>query len=178
MAETVMLLDEAEAVDHKALIDVLLRDLQHGAVLGHLEKLGVHRVAQLGVALEEADGVLLGGDGLIQDHIVALVAGDLELGDAEVGGDGVHAALLELHEAGVIVRQLHDLLEGGLERLVGVDSVHGRGGSLRHHALAGEVGEVEAHVYGGTFKSASKVAILVGNDNTGGDGGIEGDPLG
>lgn len=38
--------------------------------------------------------------------------------------------------------------------------------------IAGEVGEVEAHVYGGTFKSASKVAILVGNDNTGGDGGI------
>lgn len=38
--------------------------------------------------------------------------------------------------------------------------------------IAGEVGKVEAHVYGGTFKSASKVAILVGNDNTGGDGGI------
>ena len=37
MAETVMLLDEAEAVDHKALIDVLLRDGEHRAVLGHFE---------------------------------------------------------------------------------------------------------------------------------------------
>ncbi|WP_308754679.1 hypothetical protein [uncultured Anaerotruncus sp.] len=46
--------------------------------------------------------------------------------------------------------------------------------SCAHYAIyiAGEVGEVEAHVSGGTFKSASKVAILVGNDNTGGDGGI------
>ena len=47
MAETVMLLDEAEAVDHKALIDVLLRDGEHRAVLGHFEELGVHGVAQL-----------------------------------------------------------------------------------------------------------------------------------
>ena len=54
-----LLFDEAQAVEHETLIDVLLRDLQHGAVLGHLEELGVHRVAQLGVALEEADGVLL-----------------------------------------------------------------------------------------------------------------------
>ena len=46
-----MLLDEAEAVDHKALIDVLLRDGEHRAVLGHFEELGVHGVAQLGVAL-------------------------------------------------------------------------------------------------------------------------------
>ena len=72
-----MLLDEAEAVDHKALIDVLLRDGEHRAVLGHFEELGVHGVAQLGVALEEADGVLLGGEGLVEDNIVAVVVRDL-----------------------------------------------------------------------------------------------------
>lgn len=38
--------------------------------------------------------------------------------------------------------------------------------------IAGETGEVEAHVYGGTYQSAGYSAVLCGNDNTGGDGGI------
>ena len=38
--------------------------------------------------------------------------------------------------------------------------------------IAGEYGEVEAHVYGGTYQSAGYSAVLCGNDNTGGDGGI------
>ena len=47
-----------------------------------------------------------------------------------------------------------------------------RNGSTAFYALyvAGESGEVECNVYGGTFQSASKVAALIGN-NTQGDGG-------
>lgn len=45
-------------------------------------------------------------------------------------------------------------------------------GSSAHYALyiAGESGEVECDVYGGTFTSASKVAAYIGN-NVSGDGG-------
>ena len=37
--------------------------------------------------------------------------------------------------------------------------------------IAGEYGDVEAHIYGGTF-SSPRYAGYIGNDNTGGDGGI------
>ncbi len=51
-------------------------------------------------------------------------------------------------------------------------AVHGSGPS--HYALyvAGERGDSKAVVTGGTFRSVSKTAVLVGNDNTNGDGGI------
>lgn len=35
--------------------------------------------------------------------------------------------------------------------------------------IAGESGEVESHVYGGTFTSASKYAVYIGNSNDGGE---------
>ena len=38
--------------------------------------------------------------------------------------------------------------------------------------IAGEDEDVKCVVYGGTFKSVSKTAALIGNDNTNGDGGI------
>ena len=38
--------------------------------------------------------------------------------------------------------------------------------------IAGERGVVNATITGGTFKSATRVAVSVGNDNTGGDGGL------
>ena len=38
--------------------------------------------------------------------------------------------------------------------------------------IAGERGQVSATISGGTFKSATRVAVNVGNDNTGGDGGL------
>ena len=51
---------------------------------------------------------------------------------------------------------------------------HTPNGSASYYALyiAGEEGEVEAHISGGTYTSAYQVAVLCGNDNTGGDGGI------
>ena len=51
---------------------------------------------------------------------------------------------------------------------------HGTKGEYSFYALyiAGEEGEVEAHIYGGTYTAAYRVAVLCGNDNTGGDGGI------
>ena len=51
---------------------------------------------------------------------------------------------------------------------------HGTNGEYSFYALyiAGEEGEVEAHIYGGTYTAAYRVAVLCGNDNTGGDGGI------
>ena len=51
---------------------------------------------------------------------------------------------------------------------------HGTKGEYSFYALyiSGEEGEVEAHIYGGTYTAAYRVAVLCGNDNTGGDGGI------
>ena len=51
---------------------------------------------------------------------------------------------------------------------------HGTNGEYSFYALyiAGEEGEVEAHIYGGVYTAAYRVALLCGNDNTGGDGGI------
>ena len=51
---------------------------------------------------------------------------------------------------------------------------HTPNGSASYYALyiAGEEGEVEAHISGGTYTSAYQVAVLCGNDNPGGDGGI------
>lgn len=51
---------------------------------------------------------------------------------------------------------------------------HTSDGSASFYALyiAGEEGEVEAHISGGTYTSAYRVAVSCGNDNTGGDGGI------
>ena len=48
-------------------------------------------------------------------------------------------------------------------------AAHGSGPS---HYVAGERGDSKAVVTGGTFRSVSKTAVLVGNDNTNGDGGI------
>ncbi len=47
--------------------------------------------------------------------------------------------------------------------------IHGTGPAFYALYVAGEVGQVEAHIYGGTFISISKVAALIGNDNDGGD---------
>ena len=47
--------------------------------------------------------------------------------------------------------------------------IHGTGPAFYALYIAGEVGQVEAHIYGGTFTSVSKVAALIGNDNDGGD---------
>ncbi len=51
---------------------------------------------------------------------------------------------------------------------------HSDNGAYSFYALyiAGEAGEVDAHISGGTYQSKSKVAVLAGNDNTDGDGGI------
>ena len=63
-------------------------------------------------------------------------------------------------------------MRGGESQTVGCE--HSAVGKYSFYALyiAGEVGMVEAHIYGGTYTSASQVAVLCGNDNTGGDGGI------
>ncbi len=49
-------------------------------------------------------------------------------------------------------------------------AVHGGNSAFYALYIAGESGQVTCHVYGGTFTSASKVAVYVGN-NTPGDGG-------
>ncbi len=63
-------------------------------------------------------------------------------------------------------------VRGGEFQTVGCE--HSAAGEYSFYALyiAGEVGMVEAHIYGGTYTSASQFAVLCGNDNTGGDGGI------
>ena len=54
---------------------------------------------------------------------------------------------------------------------------HSDHGNVSHYALyiAGESDVSSAVVNGGTFTSAYRTAVLIGNDNTGGDGGINAD---
>lgn len=63
-------------------------------------------------------------------------------------------------------------VKGGTFQTVGCE--HSAAGAYSFYALyiAGEDGPVEAHISGGSYTSASRVAVLCGNDNTGGDGGI------
>lgn len=63
-------------------------------------------------------------------------------------------------------------VKGGTFKTVGCE--HSAEGAYSFYALyiAGEVGVVEAHISGGSYESASRVAVLCGNDNLGGDGGI------
>ena len=51
---------------------------------------------------------------------------------------------------------------------------HSESGATAFYAIyiAGETGNATASIYGGTYTAASKAAIMVGNDNQGGDGGI------
>lgn len=49
---------------------------------------------------------------------------------------------------------------------------HGNNTAFYALYIAGERGVVDATISGGTFKSATRVAVSVGNDNTGGDGGL------
>lgn len=51
-------------------------------------------------------------------------------------------------------------------------TVHGGGSAFYPIYIAGETDKATATINGGTYISASKVAIFVGNDNTNGDGGI------
>ncbi len=59
-------------------------------------------------------------------------------------------------------------IHNGKFETVGCD-VHGVNSAWYALYVAGESGEVETHVYGGTFKSASKYAMLIGNKNDGGE---------
>ncbi len=65
-------------------------------------------------------------------------------------------------------------IKSGSYKTVGC-SVHGT--KTAHYALyvAGENCDSKAIVTGGTFESASKTAVMIGNDNTNGDGGINAD---
>lgn len=61
---------------------------------------------------------------------------------------------------------------GGTFQTVGCE--HSEEGQYSHYAIyiAGESGNATASIHGGTFTAVSKAAIMVGNDNQGGDGGI------
>lgn len=79
-------------------------------------------------------------------------------------------------------------VQGGFSTSAGYSEIHGGtfktvscekhpGGSSAFYALyiAGEDEDVKCVVYDGYFESVSQTAALIGNDNTGGDGGINAD---
>ena len=92
-------------------------------------------------------------------------------------------------DANLVIKEENDSVkvtgvQGGLAVVGGTASVHGGNyttvacsvhdtGSSAHYALyiAGEDYPVVADIMGGTYTSASKVAAVFGNENTGGDGG-------
>lgn len=75
-------------------------------------------------------------------------------------------------QGGLAINNGYAEVKGGNFQTVACE--HSSIGAYSFYALyiAGEEGKVEAHISGGTYTSASKVAVLCGNDNTGGDGGI------
>ncbi|MFR7987148.1 MAG: S-layer homology domain-containing protein [Anaerotignum lactatifermentans] len=87
-------------------------------------------------------------------------AGDLYFNDGKV--TGVQGAL-------AINNGYAEVKNGTFET---VTCEHGNDTAFYALYIAGERGVVDATISGGTFKSATRVAVSVGNDNTGGDGGL------
>lgn len=87
-------------------------------------------------------------------------AGDLYFNDGKV--TGVQGAL-------AINNGYAEVKNGTFET---VTCEHGNNTAFYALYIAGERGVVDATISGGTFKSATRVAVSVGNDNTGGDGGL------
>lgn len=92
-------------------------------------------------------------------------SGKLHITDANV--TGVQGALA--------INNGYAVVDGGNYRTVGC--VHDNGGTPGLYSfyalyIAGEEGKVEAHINGGTYNAIYRSAVLAGNDNTGGDGGI------
>lgn len=75
-------------------------------------------------------------------------------------------------QGGLAINSGYAEVKNGTFKTTGCE--HSSTGQYSFYALyiAGEVGQVEAHISGGTYTSVSRAAILCGNDNTGGDGGI------
>ena len=125
----------------KPLVNIFFGNAHHRTVLSDGKQLFVHGVAQRLVAEIEADGVLLNGDGLGEDNIVALGVGDLVVTDADIHDNGVDRALTQLKKSGVIVGKLDKLAEGGGQLFVRGERVETGGGGLHHNGLSGEIGE-------------------------------------
>ncbi|HIX18884.1 MAG TPA: hypothetical protein H9860_11310 [Candidatus Gemmiger faecavium] len=92
-------------------------------------------------------------------------SGTLHITDAHV--TGVQGALA--------INNGYAVVDGGTYRTVGcTHDKDGPEGLYSYYALyiAGEEGVVEAHINGGTYTAAYRSAVLAGNDNPGGDGGI------
>lgn len=92
-------------------------------------------------------------------------SGKLHITDANV--TGVQGALA--------INNGYAVVDGGNYRTVGC--VHDNGGTPGLYSfyalyIAGEEGKVEAHINGGTYNAIYRSAVLAGNDNAGGDGGI------
>lgn len=92
-------------------------------------------------------------------------SGTLYISDADV--TGVQGALA--------INNGYAVVDGGNYRTVGCE--HDNGGTPGLYSfyalyIAGEEGKVEAHINGGTYNAIYRSAVLAGNDNAGGDGGI------
>lgn len=92
-------------------------------------------------------------------------SGTLYISDANVTGV----------QGGLAINNGYAVVDGGTYQTVGcTHDKDGTEGLYSYYALyiAGEEGEVEAHINGGTYNAIYRSAVLAGNDNTGGDGGI------
>lgn len=91
-------------------------------------------------------------------------SGTLYISDADVTGV----------QGGLAINNGYAVVDGGNYRTVGCEHDKDTVGAYSFYALyiAGEEGEVEAHINGGTYTAIYQSAVLAGNDNTGGDGGI------
>lgn len=91
-------------------------------------------------------------------------SGTLYISDADVTGV----------QGGLAINNGYAVVDGGTYRTVGCEHDGDTAGVYSYYALyiAGEEGVVEAHINGGTYTAAYRSAVLAGNDNPGGDGGI------
>lgn len=104
-------------------------------------------------------------DGVAHWAYCIISSGTLHITNARV--TGVQGALA--------INNGYAVVDGGTYQTV--SCTHDKGsteGLYSYYALyiAGEEGEVEAHINGGTYTAAYRSAVLAGNDNPGGDGGI------
>lgn len=99
------------------------------------------------------------GNGNYWAYCIQSLGGDLTIYDADV--TGVQGALAIAGGTGTIYGGNYEAVAYNGDANPAFYGIY----------IAGEVGAAEAEIYGGTFRAVSKVAVKIGNNNSGGDGG-------
>ena len=136
--------------DHirQIVISVVLRDLHECAVRDHLVQSLHDLVSELLVAELECDRILLCGDGLIQNAELIGIVTELIARHADIDGDRLDSARLQILEAGVVTEAVENCIEANI--LMSGLGYQNTGCSVAHAVNAGltELEESAPYLHG------------------------------